>query len=161
MKQHSVIAALVAAFFLSGCAPTSVDVSQGWDSAPDERFAQEVDLQADMPEQQLSNFEQQLASHLDTAGVGANGQATHEVNVTITEYDMHSFVTRYLIGWFAGGESMISEVTVTDAGTGEVIGQSTVRTEPRGEVRATDSLTSEHAEHIVAYLQHGGQSGQE
>ncbi len=160
MRQHTVIAALVAAFIVSGCTPTTVNVSRDWDSAPDERFTHQVELQAEMPEGQLNNFEKQLSSHLDAADVAANGQATHEVNVTITEYDMHNYLVRYLIGWFAGGESMISEVTVTDARTGELIGESMVKTEPRGELRTTDSLTSEHAEHIVAYLQQGGQSGE-
>jgi len=158
MNSTKLVFSVLVLFVVAGCAsPTSIDVRQGWDVTPDDRFAYEVVEHVEMTEDGRSVFDESLQEYLADAGVGANGEATRNVNIEITDYQMQHGAARYFLGWFAGDDIMISEVTVTDAANGSQLGQSTVKTESRGGGGSVAGLIDGHAEQIVDYLNKGGE----
>jgi len=158
MKYKNLFCLLLILLFVSACAsPTSIQVNQGWNPGSDERFGYEIVERAEMTEDGRSVFDDHLQAHLGAAGVGENGAATRNVNIEITDYQMQHGAARYFLGWFAGDDIMISEVTVTDAASGERIGRSTVKTESRGGGGSVSGLIDGHAEQIVDYLKKGGE----
>ncbi len=142
--------------FAAGCAsPTKVDVSQGWDASPGERFAYEIDAQAEVSDEGLQILDDRLQALLEKTHDRAPAETTRSVDIVITDYRMRHGAVRYFFGWWAGADHIVSDVTVTDVASGAVVGEYNVhsRTSGGGSARA---LIEDHANHIVRYLESGG-----
>ncbi len=142
--------------FVAGCAsPTKVDVSQSWDASPGERFAYEIDTQAEISDEGLQILDDRLQALLEKTHDRAPAETTRTVAIVITDYRMRHGAARYFLGWFAGADHIVSDVTVSDASSGDVLGEYNVhsRTTGGGTARA---LIEDHANHIVRYLESGG-----
>jgi len=142
--------------FVAGCAsPTKVDVSQGWDASPGERFAYEINTQAEITDEGLQILDERLQALLEETHDRAPAETTRTVDIVITDYRMRHGAVRYFFGWWAGADHIVSDVTVRDAVSGEVLGEYNVhsRTSGGGTARA---LIEDHANHIVRYLESGG-----
>lgn len=160
MSTRNILLLGLVVLFAAGCvSPTKVDVRQGWDASPGERFAYEIDSQAEVSGEGLQILDDKLQALLEETHNRAPAETTRSVDIVITDYRMRHGALRYFFGWWAGADHIVSDVTVSDANSGEVLGESTVhsRTSGGGSARA---LIEDHAKHIVRYLESGGEGMQ-
>ena len=78
--------------------------------------------------------------------------ASRQLKITFTGYRMRSDTTRSLVGIFAGMDKVQSTVVITDASSGEIIGESTVSASNGTAIKGSDYLARKHAYEVVSIL---------
>lgn len=149
IKVMSVLLSL----FLAGCATNAI-VSDDISTGELKPYSLDIDYGPNSLDQSWKTiFEDALNQRLQAAGLLSQKKGDDNIAlVTFTEFRMRSTGTRMVAGIFAGTDSIVSPVKVTNSETGEVIGEAQIETKNISAWGTTEGFIKDHANKVADYL---------
>jgi hypothetical protein len=142
---------------LTGCGST-ISVKKPLEIMPGLQVTYSVgeikDLTEQVPEHFLTTIKSYVKSELKNRQMLADNDSSgaHKVNIVVTSYRMRSNISRVMFGAFAGKDGVESEVSVVDASTNAVLGESKVSTFNVTAVGGPEDIARMHGTEIVNFL---------
>lgn len=144
---------LILGFLLVGCAGTKVvAVDRSLEGKPLGKLAYQLSSDVEIEASDFESLDNLIIDQLSGNLANSSSQATTNVKVTVREFRMRPDAARFLVGILAGTDNILSEVSVTDIGTGKEIANFTVKSLNDTAWGSSASLLSDHAEEIASYL---------
>ena len=150
--MHRLWSVLILGLFLVGCAGTKVIVDRPLEGKHLGKLAYQLISDVEIEASDFESLDNLIIDQLSGNLANSSSQAITNVKVTVREFRMRSDAARFLVGIFAGTDNILSEVSVTDNGTGKEIANFTVKSLNDSAWGSSASLLSDHAEEIASYL---------
>ncbi len=156
MNRRHVIGLVLATALVTACGSTST-VRKTLPAAENGRATYQLaDVTAgvsEVPDKFIKDLRKYLEKDLKKQGMLGEGAGSRKVSVKITEFSMSKGASRVLLGAFAGGDFAKADVNVVDAGSGEIIGSTTIESKDKLASGGPELFTSNHAKAISKFLQ--------
>ena len=161
---HTTLAGVALAGLLAACGSTSV-VRQPVASMPAASsysvgaLTNATPKDGDQPPPTfLSALQEHVRSELGKEGrlASPGDNASAQVDVKVTAYRMRSPMTRFMLGFLSGQDGIDSEVTITDARTGQILGSSTVTSYNATTIVGEDGVARMHGQEIAKFVLNKG-----
>jgi len=105
------------------------------------------------------HFMEAVNSYLEVAlkesGFIRKGDKNYRIKIKVEKYKMRKGFIKKHLGFLAGGDKIVSEITVIDKRTGKIVGEAMVDTSNIAKSTTIDDMANMHAKKIAAYLKGG------
>jgi len=130
--HNGLLAVGIASLLLVGCGSNAKVVKSLDSNSKSQMISQKLEVNEiktdvkDVPEHFLAAVKGHLKNELNKRGLlESEGKEANKIDLQVTYYRMRSGITRMMFGMFAGKDGIEADVTIRDAGTGEVLSQLT------------------------------------
>lgn len=154
--MKKVIGIFSVGLMVSGCAGTSMQVSEPYTYNNADTFSYNIVEQDNVTPQGMSIFKGRLDLKMKELGLLSEDN-NKEVEVVFTNYYMRHGATRALLGIMAGSDNVTTKILIKDAETGSVDSEFEVVSKNPTAVGRSKRLLQRHAEKIANYIKNGKQ----